>query len=367
MLVVVRQELAESDVAALPPSYGLMLEDQAILATIASKVLLLGLGPDQSPVDVRTQLEDDPRVERVQLNYLYRPFAAAQPGLATAGYATAMLAVERLQQHARGRGVTVALIDTPVDRNHPTFLNARIEPVPVMRGPADPDLHGTAVASAVVAEGVVRGLAPDATLLAIEAVTREQGAGTWIVAQSFFLAKALDLAIMRGARIINVGLGAKNGKQDAVLTQLVDTAVERGSVVVAAAGTADEAGRATYPAALPNVIAVTAVDRNQELSPEASTGPYISLAAPGVDVLAAGSHQDLVPVTGSSIAAAFVSGIVALLLEKRPELDPYAVKVLLEKTADDLGAELGKDDRYGAGLINGVRALERLASASRVQ
>lgn len=362
ILVVVPRDLAEPDATVLAPRFGLELEDQAVLASIGRRILLMSLGPDQDLLETQSNLEDPSRGIQAQLNYLYRPLGVRAADLATVDFAAQMLAVEQLRKISRGRGVTVALIDTPIEQHHPEFRKARIEMVAVTHGSGKAGLHGTAGASALVADSVVRGLAPDSSLLAISAVPHAETSADGMVAESFFLAKAFDMAITRGARVINVGWGSNNGKRDEVLTQLIDNAVQRGSVVVAAVGSAGPTTSGyTYPAALDNVIAVTAVDKDEQLLSGANTGPYISLAAPGVDVLAAGLNAGWVTVSGSSVASAFVSGIVALLLEKRPDLEHGQVKERLEKSAKDLGAEKGKDDRFGAGLINGVRALEQLS------
>jgi|SRR6516162_6203984 len=107
----------------------------------------------------------------------------------------------------------------------------------------------------------------------------------------------------------------------------------------------------------PNVIAVTATDANDRLFRGANRGNYIAVAAPGVDILAPAPDGTYQLTTGTSVAAAEVSGIAALLIERNPSLTPSAVRKTLMDTAKDLGPK-GRDRDYGAGLVNALQAVE---------
>jgi subtilisin family serine protease len=115
------------------------------------------------------------------------------------------------------------------------------------------------------------------------------------------------------------------------------------------------------------VIAVSATDSEDRLFEASNRGNYIAIAAPGVDILLpapGGSYQVL---SGTSFAAAHVSGIAALILERRPELKPDAVRHVLAAAAKDLGPK-GRDPQFGAGLADAYRSLTLLdtsASATR--
>jgi subtilisin family serine protease len=130
-------------------------------------------------------------------------------------------------------------------------------------------------------------------------------------------------------------------------------------VLVAAAGNAGPKSPPLYPAADPNVIAVTATDAEDKLLRAANRGRHIALAAPGVDILAPAPHARYQTTSGTSIAAAHVSGLAALLLERKPDLTPDAIRKILLSTAADLGAK-GRDDQFGAGLADAYRALMSL-------
>jgi subtilisin family serine protease len=114
-----------------------------------------------------------------------------------------------------------------------------------------------------------------------------------------------------------------------------------------------------YPAADENVIAVTAVDENDKLMPQANQGPHVALAAPGVNVLEAAPRATYNFTTGTSVAAAHVSGVAALIIERNPSIDPAALEEVLFSTARDLGAP-GRDSLFGYGLVDPYRALHAL-------
>src|SRR3981081_2669034 len=129
-----------------------------------------------------------------------------------------------------------------------------------------------------------------------------------------------------------------------------------------AGNTAPQAPEA-YPAAYPEVIAVTATDIDDKLFDGANQGRYVSVAAPGVDVLVAAPNGGYDFTTGTSVATAHVSGLAALLLERDPVLTPDAVRAILMRTARDLGPA-GRDDQFGAGLVDAYEALLTLAPAT---
>ena len=127
-------------------------------------------------------------------------------------------------------------------------------------------------------------------------------------------------------------------------------------MLVAAVGNAGPRSPPLYPAADPGVIAVTATDMEDALFPGANRGTYISVAAPGVDVLVPAPQGTYQFTTGTSVAAAEVSGVVALLLERNPSLTPNDVRRLLMRTAKALGPK-GHERDFGAGLVNALQAV----------
>jgi subtilisin family serine protease len=108
---------------------------------------------------------------------------------------------------------------------------------------------------------------------------------------------------------------------------------------------------------------VTATDANDELFSKANRGRHIAVAAPGVDILLPAPSRTYQITTGTSVAAAHVSGIAALLLDRNPSLTPQAVRKILLATAKDLGPK-GRDDQFGAGLADAYRAIQAANSTT---
>jgi subtilisin family serine protease len=155
-------------------------------------------------------------------------------------------------------------------------------------------------------------------------------------------------------RVINLSLG---GPKDPLIAELVKGAFSRGSVIVAAAGDKGLTTYPPYPAALPEVIAVAAVDIKEKPYAEGFKGSFIDLCAPGVDIMTTQPGDKYNFHTGTSMAAAYITGSVALLLQKHPNLKPKEVRSLLEKSAKDCGPP-GKDKQFGCGLVDLERLLE---------
>jgi subtilisin family serine protease len=127
-------------------------------------------------------------------------------------------------------------------------------------------------------------------------------------------------------------------------------------VLVAAVGNLGANSPPQFPAADPNVIAVSATDPEDKLFTASNRGRHVAVSAPGVDILVPAPDANYQLTSGTSFAAAHVSGIVALILERRPGLTPSAVRDILLSTAKDLGPA-GQDDQFGAGLADAYQAI----------
>jgi subtilisin family serine protease len=194
------------------------------------------------------------------------------------------------------------------------------------------------------------GIAPRAQILSIHAFddTPGQAWGT-----SFAIDKGLQWAADNAARIVNMSFA---GPADPLLQRMLAAAYDKGMVLVAAAGNGGPRAAPPYPAADPDVIAVTATDSDERLFKMDNRGRYIAVAAPGVDILALAPEDAYAVTTGTSIAAAHVSGIAALLLERNPALRPSDIRSVLIATAKPLGSA-HPDSEFGAGLVNAFRAV----------
>jgi subtilisin family serine protease len=134
-------------------------------------------------------------------------------------------------------------------------------------------------------------------------------------------------------------------------------------VLIAAAGNAGPKSPPLFPASDPNVIAVTATDADDKLFQGSNRGHHVAVAAPGVRLLLPipGGNYDMI--TGTSFAAAHISGIAALILEREPALSPDSVRRVLLSTARDLGPA-GRDKDFGAGLADAYEALRSIGGRS---
>ena len=303
---------------------------------------------------VMAELQGDPRVFVPQPNYYYRHQqggAAADNGLQ---YALVKLDVARAQAIALGSGALIAIVDSGIDNTHPDLIGSVVE---IFAGASGPplDSHGTEISGIISAHGIVRGIAPEAKLLDVRVFA--PGHDRQAVATSFDVVRGINWALSRHARVINMSFA---GPRDSLLEESIKAAAARGAISVAAAGNGGPQAAPAYPAAYPGVIAVTATDVADHLYSQANRGSYISVSAPGVDVLApSGDHAHQL-LSGTSYAAAHVSGIIALMIERYPVLDAGTARLALAAAAVDLGPP-GRDDQFGVGRVNAFATLRAVA------
>jgi len=281
----------------------------------------------------------------VGLNNLYS-LAQSRPRI----YAAAMVGLGASGGCALGRRLTIGLIDGPVDASHPALAAANVMSesvlLPSERAPGGD--HGTAMAALLVGEdpgGALGGLARGADLYAISAFVRT---GTNTDADVERIAAAIDRLLARDVRLINMSFA---GPANPVMAEVLELAAARGAVMIAAAGN-DGRERAAYPAAHPDVIAVTAVDAAFRRYRAANFGPHIEFAAPGVDLYVAGDGAGGGYASGTSYAAPIVTALAARL-GAGGGLSVEALRARLRNSAVDLGPS-GRDAQFGWGLVRGV-------------
>jgi type VII secretion-associated serine protease mycosin len=254
-----------------------------------------------------------------------------------------------------GTGVTVAVVDSGVDGRHVDLVGSVLPGIDLTNpgggdGWIDRDGHGTAMASLVAghghgsAEGAL-GVAPGAKILPIRQATAS-GVDEGKTADS------IRLATDQGVKVINLSLHSGDTPK---LRQAVAYALRRDVVVVAAVGVPGGLRKIPAPARIPGVVAVSGVDKNGNLAVSAA-GPEVVIAAPATDIPSATKNGGYGLGTGTSAATAIVSGVVALIRSKYPDLDAANVINRLITTADDKGPP-GRDQQYGFGIVNPVRAL----------
>lgn len=234
---------------------------------------------------------------------VYRALAAPNDPLFRLQPAASAWRLAELRGVATGRDVRVAVIDSAVDATHPDLAGQIVARQDFVAGrPGAAEQHGTAVAGVIAAVADnrlgVAGVAPGSRLMALRACWQRGADDT--VCDALSLAKALHFAVERGAQVINLSLG---GPPNVLLGRLIDAATARGVVVVGAVDPALAGGG--FPASHSGVVAVAA-----------GAGPPGSYAAPGRDVPTTQPGGGFGLVSGSSYAAAHVSGLYALMRER---------------------------------------------------
>lgn len=248
--------------------------------------------------------------------------------------------------------VIVAVLDTGINAAHPEFAGRLVEGYDFVNGDADPaddNGHGTHVAGIVAAglEGTgTVGMCPDCRIMAVKVLNQNSG-GKWST-----VSQGILFAVDHGARVINLSLGAEVSSQ--TLQSAIEYAYRKNVVVVAAAGN-NNRGNAFYPAAIPSVIAVAATNSSDSRWESSNFGEYIDVAAPGHMIYNA-FKDDYATLSGTSMAAPFVSGLAGLVVSRQPHLTPDEVASLIAGNAQDLG-DAGKDIYFGAGRIDAYRTL----------
>ena len=297
------------------------------------------------------QLETDTVVVSAQPNYLFTlQQSEAKSEGDPAQYERAKLKLPQAHAIAQGGNVPVAVIDSGVDASHPDLAGAVTQTYDAIDTPAAAHKHGTAIAGLIAARGRLVGSAPAARVLAIRAFD-PSGAGA--EASTFGILKSLDWAAANGARVINMSFA---GPADPAIHRSLEAARKKNIVLIAAAGNAGAKSPPLYPAADANVIAVTATDADDKLFEPSNRGAHIAVAAPGAQIMVAIPDGGYEVASGTSYSAAEVAGIVALMLERSPDLTPDQVRGILQATARDLGPE-GRDPMFGAGLVDAYGAV----------
>ena len=346
---------------------------------------------------LRQRYAEHALIENVELNRLNRFFAETTPNdprYSDQWNLKAMNLPKAWNVEQGKPSVIVAVVDSGIMREHPEFRNQLwqntgeipdngvdddkngyvddingwdFSDAPTLQGigdsterdnePDDETGHGTHVSGIIAAEadnGIgIAGVAWGCRLMPLRAGFRI-GAGAFL--QNDDVAAAIVYAADNGADIINLSLG------DTVNTFLIQDAVEyaynRGCILVAAAGNSPEPG-AYYPAALNTVLSVASLDKNLQLG-NSNFGASIDIAAPGEEILSTGLNTDPSSpgygynyLSGTSMAAAHISGVAALLISANPSCSNTEIQQWLTGTA----RELSITHLVGAGLVDAYAAL----------
>jgi subtilisin family serine protease len=355
--------LVEAALATPPATLAAIARRHRLIETEVVPIGLLGVAvhlwriPDsRDAAAVVRELSGEAAAATVQPNYLYALQQAAAPiADATAPplqYALDKLRVDAALAAAAKDPVRVAVIDTAIDETHPDLIGAIAARFDAIGGATPPRAldHGTAIAGAIAARGRLKGVDPNVRILSARAFDSD---GASELGTTLSLLKAIDWAARQQAKVVNMSFA---GPPDPALSDIVAAAIGKGLTLVAAAGNAGPQAAPLYPAANDGVIAVTATDADDRRYEKANVGRYIAVAAPGVDVLLPAPQGSYAVETGTSVSAALVSGVAALLVALRPQAAPAQVKSWLVVSAAPLGR--GRESEFGAGLVNARAAAD---------
>ena len=315
---------------------GYAVERRDALVALDRQLLTLRLPPGTDAPGAIRALEQAAPGSVVGRNHAYRPDPdETAPEDAPRTYAAALLS---WPAGGCSAAVRVGMIDTPLDSAAPGLATVRLS-TRDFTGGAPAAAHGTAVAELLAGTGRLNGVRLYHAAVVGPAPGRSAAAGVDDIV------RALDWLASEDVRLVNVSLA---GPYNKILDRGLAAATARGMTIVAAAGNDGSDAPPRWPAAFPGAIAVTAVDADLAPYRRAPRGDWLDFAAPGVDVyvpLPGGGRY----LSGTSIAAVFVTAIAAAGASAADPGGPAAVRDRLTRGIVDLGPA-GPDETFGRGL-----------------
>lgn len=326
--------------------------------------------------DILKQLQNDPSIEYIEPNYIRRILindfysrknvSMVNDPRRIEQYALDKLKAEQTWKISSGENVIVAIIDTGIDINHPDLKDRIVQgysTVVGVKSPIDDNGHGTHVAGIIGATSNnkigIAGIAPLCKLMPIKVLSRE-GAGN-----DASISEGIIWAVDHGASVINMSLGGPG--ESKTLLNAIQYALKKNVVVVSAMGN-DSQNIKNYPAAYQDVIAVGSSDKNDNWSEFSNFGDWICVNAPGSEILSTfptyqvelndyGFTKEYAILDGTSQAAPYISGVIALLQNKfKGKISYKEVIRKIQDGVDDLGTP-GFDPKFGYGRINPLKVL----------
>ncbi|KAA3437710.1 S8 family peptidase [Rufibacter hautae] len=265
---------------------------------------------------------------------------------------------------SKGKGINIAILDTGVDYNHPDLPNyiSLSNPNFVCKNflnnttnVQDSDGHGTHCAGIVCGQGKqILGVAPDSNLIVGKIMERSSGKG----AKLDYLIEGIDWAYKNGADIISLSLSTSINSDR--LKDVVKMTAEKGVNIICAIGNDGELVNAVYPAIYKESVAVGSINEHKIRDELSNLSKELDLLAPGVDVYSTGINGTYFTTSGTSMSAAFVSGVFGLLRVKNKTVKGLELNKLVIRSSSDYGEIIGFDNESGFGIINPLNALYNL-------
>lgn len=323
-------DLDGADVAKLK-SNGFQVIETANLAAVGGSVSLIR-GPATMDDDAASAAIDriaDPTA--LSFNYLF-----------DSSFSRVSKAPKRKLNPAPACGCQIGLIDTGVAATLPAFRHVKIQQRAFNGPQAAPKAHGTAVAHMFAGTGPAPGRKATTIFVADIFAGPQASSGS-----TFALVKAINWMAEQKVPVVNISLA---GPSSGVVGKAVERLSAKGQIVVAAVGNDGPAAPPVFPAAYPNVIGVTAVDKSGSIYRYANRGSYVDFAAYGVDVTSLDAGGNVIAATGTSFAAPRVARALAKGLAVADGTKAAQALKLLESKTRDLGRP-GKDPAFGLGIV----------------
>lgn len=248
------------------------------------------------------------------------------------------------------QSITIGIIDGQPDLTHPALLNQNITVKNFLKESQQVDLqHGTAVTAILIGnqpELGFEGLLPNINIMAATALHRDKEN---LLATTQSIVRSLDWLMLQNIRLINISLAGS--KANRILKKAFATAIQQNIIIFSAAGNGGKTASKSYPAALPGVIAITAIDAANRIYLQANQGKYIDFSAPGVDIWTTNKTHQGKYSSGTSYASPYALAIAAYYLKQNPALSPHLLYAAMQAGTQDLG-ENGYDTTFGWGLIH---------------
>jgi subtilisin len=256
-----------------------------------------------------------------------------------------------------GQRIHIGVIDTGIDYNHPDLKQAIARGVNLLNRstlPYDDNGHGTHIAGTIAAassqDGII-GVAPRATIHPVKAFDYN---GSAYVSD---IIAGIDWCVQQRLDIINMSFGMKTYSKS--LEYAVLNAYQSGTTIVASSGNDGRQATVDYPARFTQVVSVGATTRTDKIAPFSNKGKRIDIYAPGERIYSAWLHGQYHELSGTSMATAHVSGVIALMKSLRPSLRPLQIKSILKRCASTL-SKPSSSAKQQPGQINARRALSAL-------
>ena len=336
-------------------------------------VLKLRIPSSATVSDMISTYSKEPDVEYAEPNYIIHALSVVpnDPYYSMQWHLPKIKVDEVWEEKTGSRDVTVAVLDTGVDLNHPDLDEQIVNGYDFVNNDNDPDDdqgHGTHMAGTIAAETNngegIAGINWYAGLMPVKVLDGD-GEGT-----HESVALGLVFAADNGARVINLSFGGEDSSQ--TMEDAINYAYGKGCVLIA--GTGNDGGAVMFPARYDNVIAVGATDEEDSWCDESiwgegfssSSGAEVDVTAPGNNIVSTYFGGKFAIGSGTSMATACVSGLAVLMVSVNPQLSNSEIRDIIQKSCDDL-MESGWDQYTGHGRINAQKAVQEIQVSPRRQ